>query len=367
MKVVHVFKDCFPPTTGGIEQHMNLLCRLLAQTVDVTILVPSRSRHRVEELLQGVRIIRVPEFGRYASVPFCPTAPLELHRLRPDIVHIHFPNPMGDLTLLLGAPSVPFVVTYHADIIRQKAFLPLYRPVMNHLFKKARKVILSAHENIQSPFLSTCRHKCVVIPFGVEIDAFSLLSHEEAEVRDLRSKLGAPVVLFAGVARHYKGLDVLLRAMAGVNGHLIIAGRGTGDGALKRLAADLGIMNKVSFCGEVSQSRLRILLNTTDIYVLPSINRCETFGVGQLEAMACYKPIVSTNLPTGVQSVNLHGITGLVVPPGEPDALADALNLLLSNPCLCAEFGDAARRHVEQKFRADPMVSKTLEVYRALV
>ena len=103
MKVVHIFKDFYPPTTGGIEQHMNLLCRKLAQQVDVAVLVPSRSFRKSTEQLEGFQIIRVPEFGRYASVPLCLTAPLELRRLRPDIVHLHYPNPMGDLAQLTGA------------------------------------------------------------------------------------------------------------------------------------------------------------------------------------------------------------------------------------------------------------------------
>ncbi len=365
MKVVHIFKDCYPPTTGGIEQHMNLLCRRLARNVEVAILAPSRSRRRVEENLDGVRIIRVPEFGRYASVPLCPTAPLELRRLRPDIVHLHFPNPMGDLTQLLGASKVPFVVMYHADIIKQRIFLPVYRPVLTLLFKKTAKIIFSAKENIpESPLISANRHKCEVIPFGIDIEEFRLRGTEENDqVAALRGEIGGSVLLFVGAARYYKGIDVLLKAMVQVKAGLLLAGRGTQEQSVRRAAADLGVADRIRFCGEVSQSRLRVLLNSTDIFVLPSIDRCETFGIGQLEAMACSKPIVSTDLPTGVRSVNRHGITGLVVPPGEPDALADALNILLSNPSLCAEFGEAARRRVEQEFGAEGMVSKTLEVY----
>jgi glycosyltransferase involved in cell wall biosynthesis len=368
MKVVHIFKDCYPPITGGIEQHMNLLCRKLAKMADVTVLAPSRSLQRVEERLDGVRIVRVPEFGRYASVPLCPTAPLELHRLCPDIVHLHFPNPMGELTQLLGAAAIPFVVMYHADIIKQKVFLPLYRPILTLLFKRARKIIFSAHENIPvAPWISVHRHKSIVIPFGVEIESFSLSDSESTEVEALRSQLGGPLVLFVGAARYYKGLDMLFRAMVDVKGRLIVAGRGTQNTSLKRMANDLDVGDKILFCGEVSQSRLRILLHASDIFVLPSVDRCETFGIGQLEAMACAKPIVSTDLPTGVRSVNRHGVTGLVVPPGEPDALAGALNLLFSNPRLRAEFGNAARRRVEQEFGADRMVSKTLEVYREIL
>jgi glycosyltransferase involved in cell wall biosynthesis len=368
MKVVHIFKDFYPPITGGIEQHMNLLCRRLAQSVDVAVLVPSRSFKRVEERLEGVQILRVPEFGRFASVPLCPTAPMELRRLHPDIVHLHYPNPMGDLTQLFGAYDIPFVVMYHADIIKQKAFVPLYRPILKLLFEKARKIIFSAHENFPAlSWFSAHKHKCVVIPFGVDFEAFHLCDQEAAEVELLRRESGGRIVLFVGAARYYKGLDVLLQAMVEIKGRLIIAGRGTDDPHLKRMASDFHINDKVCFCGEVSPSRLRVLLHAADIFVLPSIDRCETFGIGQLEAMACAKPVVSTDLPTGVQSVNRHGKTGLVVPPGKSGALADALNLLLSDACLRAELGKAAHRQVEQEFGADRMVSKTLEVYHEVL
>jgi glycosyltransferase involved in cell wall biosynthesis len=368
MNVVHIFKDCYPPTTGGIEQHMNLLCRRLAQRVRVTILAPSRSCRRMEELLDGVRIVRVPEFGRYASVPLCPTAPFELHRLKPDIAHLHFPNPMGDLTQLLGAPKVPFVMTYHADIIKQKVFVPLYRPILGHLFKKARKVLFSAEENIDSSMLPLgCRHKCAVVPFGIEIESFRLRDREADAVASLRGELNGPVILFVGAARYYKGIDVLLKSMAKVDGRLLLAGRGTNEPSIRSMARELKVSERVRFYGEVSQSMLRILLHAADIFVLPSIDRCETFGIGQLEAMACSKPVVSTDLPTGVRSVNRQGVTGLVVPPGEPDALAGALNTLVSNPSLCSEFGSAARRRVEREFGADQMVAKTLEVYHEVL
>jgi glycosyltransferase involved in cell wall biosynthesis len=367
MKVLHIFKDCYPPTTGGIEQHMHLLCRRLAQTIDVTILAPSRSRRRVEERIEGVRIIRVPEFGRFASTPLCPTAPLELHRFRPDLVHLHFPNPMGDLTQLLGGSGIPFVLTYHADIIKQKLFLPIYRPVLNLLFKKARKIIFSAEENISGSLVNGWRDRCVVIPFGVEIEAFRLREEEEAAAAALRKELDGPMVLFVGAARYYKGLDILLRAMVQVEAQLVAAGRGTDNPSLIQMARDLGVQNRVRFCGEISDSRLRILLHAADVFVLPSIDRCETFGIGQLEAMACSKPVVSTDLPTGVRSVNRHEKTGLVVPPGDPCALAGALNRLLSDPRLRVVLGEAARRRVENEFEAARMVSKTLEVYREVL
>jgi rhamnosyl/mannosyltransferase len=271
---------------------------------------------------------------------------------------------MGDFTQLLGAFNVPFVMTYHADIIKQKMFLPFYRPVLNLLFKKARKIIFSAKENIAGSMAEGHLDKCVVIPFGVELEAFQLRDAEALELDVFRREMGGPTALFVGAARYYKGLDVLLKSMVQVKGRLIVAGRGTQSDSLDRMAGDLGVRDKVLFCGEVTPSRLRILLNAAHVFVLPSIDRCETFGIGQLEAMACSKPVISTDLPTGVRSVNRQGITGLVVPPGDPAALAEALNRLLSDESLRVELGQAARRQTESQFSAERMVSRTLEVYR---
>jgi rhamnosyl/mannosyltransferase len=198
VKVVHVFKDFYPPTTGGIEQHMRLLCTGLARQAAVTVLVPSRSSRTVEERIDGFQVIRVPEYGRYASVPLCPTLPARLRRLRPDIVHLHFPNPMGDLGYLLSGWRGPLVITYHADIIKQRIFLPFYRPVLMLLFRRVDRIIATSAEYIaSSSLLSRYRDNCTIIPFGVDLEALSLRDGESAAVEQLHKEhgegLGRPV------------------------------------------------------------------------------------------------------------------------------------------------------------------------------
>ncbi len=368
MKVVHIFKDYYPPTTGGIEQHMNVLCRGLAPQADVTVLVPSRSRRTIRERLGGVSVLRVPEFGRYASAPLCPTMPMELRRLRPDLVHIHFPNPMGDLTCLLSGWKAPLVLTYHADIIKQRSLLPLYQPVIELLFRRVRRIIATSTDYIaSSPLLSRYRHLCTVIPFGVDLDTLSLCDGEAVAMDKLRSEHGGRLILFVGVLRYYKGLDVLLRAMCKVKGQLLVVGRGPERRVLEAMADQLGISGRVSFLGEISESELRILRHACDVFALPSIDRCEAFGIAQVEAMACGKPVVGSDLPTGVRFVNQHGRTGLLVPPGEPDALADGLNRLLEDPDLRARFGCSARERVEREFTAERMIARTMNVYREVL
>ncbi len=368
MRVVHVFKDYYPPTPGGIEQHMQLLCTRLARELDVAVLVPSRSRRRVEERLDGVRVVRVPEFGRYASVPLCPTMPHELARLCPDLVHLHFPDPMGDLAYLLAARGVPLIVSYHADVVRHRSLLPLYRPLLARSFAAASRIIAASEEYASSSeLLSRYREKCTIIPYGVTLDAFTLRDGEPDQVERQRASYGGRIVLFVGVLRHYKGVDVLLRALTYVRAHAVIVGQGPMAKEWRNLAGELGVTDRATFVGEVSDAERRILLHACEILLLPSIDRREAFGIAQLEAMACGKPVVSSDLPTGVRLVNRDGETGLLVPPGNPEALAAAITRLLSDSALRARLGQTARERVIREFSVDRMVNQTSDVYSQLL
>jgi rhamnosyl/mannosyltransferase len=368
MRVTHLFKDYFPPTTGGIEQHMQLLCSGLARSMDVSVLVPSRSFRRRTETIDGVHVVRVPEFGRFAAVPFCPTMSLELRRLRPDIVHLHFPNPMGDLAYLLGGRRTPFVISYHADVIRQRRLLPLYRPILDAVFRRAARVIVAAEENIaSSDILTRYKDRCTVIPYGIDLRSFDLTETEAVEVERRRATAGEGMVLFVGVLRPYKGVDVLLKAMARVRARLVVVGRGPNRLELSGLAARLGISGRVLFLGEVSDSERRILLHACDVFVLPSIDNREAFGIVQLEAMACGRPVIASDLPTGVRFVNKNQMTGLLVPPGDSDALAAALQRLLGDERLRQTLGNAAKRRAELEFSADRMVRRVQQVYEEVL
>jgi rhamnosyl/mannosyltransferase len=275
---------------------------------------------------------------------------------------------MGDLAYLLSGVRAPLVLTYHADIVRQRTLLPFYRPVLLRLFSRVQRIIATSPDYIaSSSFLARYRLRCTVIPFGVDLKALLLRDGEAAAVHRLRSEHGSRLILFVGVLRYYKGLDVLLRAMSKVDGYLMVVGRGSERKALEAMADHLGVSGRVSFLGEISESGLRILLHACEVFTMPSIDRCEAFGIAQLEAMACGKPAVSSDLPTGVRFVNQDKVTGILVPPGDPETLADALNLLLDDPGLRARYGCTARERIEREFTAERMIARTLNVYREVL
>ena len=129
----------------------------------------------------------------------------------------------------------------------------------------------------------------------------------------------------------------------------------------------MGLTDRVTFLGEVTDAERRILLHACDVLVLPSIDRREAFGIAQLEAMACGKPVIASDLPTGVRFVNRHEVTGLLVSPKDPEALAAALTRLLGDERLRARLGDAAKKRVEEEFSAERMVNSTLQVYEEVI
>src|SRR5262249_26291664 len=158
------------------------------------------------------------------------------------------------------------------------------------------------------------RSKCVVIPFGIDLDRLKATPQATARVAEIVAAHPGPRLLFIGRLVPYKGVDVLVDAMASVpNATTLILGDGPLRGDLETRAAASGVSGRVRFLGALPDSEVVAHLHACDTFVLPSVTRQETFGVAQLEAMACGRPVVSTNLETGVPWVNQDGVTGLVV------------------------------------------------------
>ena len=357
LRVVHVYKDIYP-VVGGIENHIRLLCRELARQSDIQphILVANPRRRSEAGRLDGVPVTRAASLATVASTPLSPRLAMELRRLRPDLVHLHFPYPVGDIAALMAVPEVPTIITYHSDIIRQRSLLLLYGPLLRLVLRKARAIIATSDAyRASSEWLAPNRDRCVVIPLGIDLAPFL----------PLQPRGDGHTMLFVGRFRYYKGLHFLLDALPHIpNARLILVGSGGQESALRAQAARLGLGERVTFMSQVQDADLPPLYASADLFVLPACERSEAFGLVLVEAAASGLPLVSTELGTGTSYVNIDHQTGLVIAPRDPAALARACNQLLADPALRASYGTAARARAREHFSIDRVANQVADLYR---
>ena len=365
MKVLQLGKF-YPPAKGGMETILALICERTAQHVRNRVLVANTRSSTVEERHGSIEVLRVAALTRIGAVTLCPRMPFELARETADIIVLHEPNPMALVAYFLARPVGRLIVWYHSDVIRPSWLYRLfYQPFLRFALSRAERIVVSSPSlGTSAPELQDFQSKCTVIPFGIEAVAPEQSGERQPSPAEIPRESSQPMVLFVGRLVPYKGVDVLLDAMAGLDAVALIVGDGPQRGALEAQAHRLGIANKVRFLGSVTDQRLASLYRECDVFVLPSVTRQEAFGVVQLEAMAAGKPVVSTDLGTGVGWVNRHGETGYVVPPRDANALGSAIRRLLADPDLRRSMGDAAMRRVRSTFTVDRMIDDTLALYR---
>jgi len=351
VKLLHVYKDFDPPVKGGIEGHIALMCRYQRSWANVEALVCGGGLFRtVREERNGIPVTAAAEWGRLMGAPVAPGFPRLIRRAGADVVMAHSPNPTGEIGCLLAGVMARTVVRYHSDVVRQASAMRLYGPMFRAFLRRAAVILPTSRVYMEtSPWLQPFRDRCVVVPLGIETEAFDRPDPER--VAALRRAYGEPFVLFAGRHRYYKGLPVLVRAAARIPATVVVAGDGPERDRTMALAESMGLKN-LRFPGALSQEDLVAHYHACAVVAFPSVARSEAFGLTILEAHACGRPVVATRLGTGVEWANLDGVTGLNVPPGDPDALAETVNRLLGDADLRERLGSAGRTRVRAEFHA---------------
>ena len=363
LSVLHVGKF-YPPHKGGIETHLQDLCRGLSKSLQVEVLVANEDGSLVEEQVDGFRVTRVPTRMTLSSAPICPKMAAEIGRSDADIVHLHLPNPTAVLAYLASGYQGRLVVTYHSDTVRQRVLGTLFEPFLHQALRRSSAIIAtSPHYRRTSPVLARYLDRCVVIPLGIPLERFE--ENDEETTYRLRGQFQNRLVLTVGRLVYYKGLEYLIEAMKGVNGTLVIVGSGPLRSKLEALARKLGVSGRVIFAGEVPD--VVPYYHAADVFVLASVTRSEAFGLVQIEAMAAGKPVVNTKLDSGVPFVSLHGQSGITVPPADPGALAAAINQLLDDVDLRRSYGLAARERARAEFSLGAMASRTIALYEKVL
>ena len=367
IRVLHVGKF-YPPARGGMERVLQVLAESEGDVVENQVLVANEHPSTVHETVNGVNVTRVSALKKVGAVAICPTFPYWMRRLDSDVMVVHEPNPVAIVAHALVRPKSRLIFWVHAEVVRPAwRYKLFYRPFLRRMLRLADRIVVASPQVAeQAAELHPYRDKCVVIPYAMHPDQHKPTPADLDHIAELRAD-PQPVVLFVGRLVAYKGVDVLLRAMVDVPARLVIVGDGPLRSELETLARSLAIDRRTRFVGNAASDELTALYNACDVFVLPSVTRAEAFGMVQLEAMSCGKPVVSTNLPSGVPWVNRHGVTGLVVDPGDARQLANALATLVDDATLRDRLGAQGRARVEQEFSVRRLVEQTTGLYQNVV
>lgn len=372
MRVLHVGKF-YPPHPGGVERHLFDLSECQARHgLDVACLVHASPGRRESATVGSghVRIARVPCHGQLLFAPVSPTWLLHFRGLvrdfRPDLLHLHVPNPSAFWALLDGSVRrIPSIVHWHADIPDDtghrglRVAYPPYRRFERAMNARAARIVATSGAYLDaSRALAPFRAKSAVIPLGLD-DAGAAGQPPEWPGAGLR-------LLAVGRLSYYKGFDVLLDAIASVPAvSLVIVGEGEQRRALEARIDALGLGARVRLAGHLDDAALEAAYRGCDLFCLPSLDRAEAFGMVLLEAMRAGKPALASDIRgSGVGTVVVDGVTGRLVPPRDSTALAAALVELMTQPQALERMGAAGRARWETGYRIDAVTRQWIALYR---
>lgn len=383
MRILHVVKHYAPNYNGGIGSTRMNIGGVEKVVVDMTeglaergkqvrVLACQGRRAGGTRFIQaGVEVEIAASLGVRLSTPLSPAffARWSSACAWADIIHVHEPFPLATLATAAWPTRKPVVVSWHADIVRQELLgRYIFRPLQRRLCNQAARILptsrrLAEHSNVLRPFLA----KCTPVPIGIPLDRFESTGASRRLADELRGRFGR-FGLAVGRLVYYKGLDILVEALARApNVHFVIAGEGPLELGLRARTEALGIADRVTIIGSfIPNEDLPAWYQACEFVAMPSTSVAEGFGIVQIEAMASRKPVINSDLPTGVPEVSLHEQTGLTVSVGSVEELAAALHRLWHNPTEARAFGEAGRRRAHAEFTRSRMVDRLVEVYRKL-
>ncbi|WP_206839019.1 glycosyltransferase [Marinobacterium iners] len=367
MNVLHLYKSAPPEDIGGVGVVIQNISRYSSvQGVRHRVLVCTKaSELRVEQWPCGAEVYFCPQMTTLASMPFSVNYLRQFKQLLDwaNILHFHHPFPLQDLLYLsarLRRRMPPAVVTYHSDVVRQRFFNLLYTPLARKFLRSVDTVVATSPNYVQSSMLlKTLDRQVDVIPLGVNPLTYPPV-YPQVQAR-LREQVGEGFCLFLGALRYYKGLSYLINAARETGIPVVIAGRGEMEPQLRHEAS--GASN-IHFITEVSEEEKVALLSLAQIFVFPSHVRSEAFGISLLEAQMMRLPLITCEIETGTSYVNQADVTGLIVPPADSLALAEAMRRLHDDPSLCRKMGFAGYARFLGMFTAQEMASRYLQLYR---
>jgi glycosyltransferase involved in cell wall biosynthesis len=358
VKVLHVYQVYFPDDFTGIPRVIWELCEGMA-TLGVQSEVLCLSDSTSENAMQvGNHLVHSASCDlTLASARLSIDVFYKFKELvnKFDIIHYHYPWPVGDALHFLFGRQKPSLVTYHSDIVKQKFLRHLYAPLEASFLKNVDCIIAtSPNYKSSSKNLQKFNAKVSAIPIGLP----ARTAPSQEGLKNWESLLGKGFFLFIGALRYYKGLTILIDAARETGLLVVIAGPG-------RIEEE-NLPDNVRYVGEVSDEDKECLLSLSRAFVLPSHLRSEAFGVALLEAARAGKPMISCEIGTGTTFINVHNKTGYVVKPNNIAELANVMLILSRSDEIIETFGKNAFNRYQNLFTAKHMCQQYLKKYHEL-
>ncbi|GHV44077.1 glycosyltransferase WbpZ [Synergistales bacterium] len=316
----------------------------------------------VSEELEGVLVHRVAPIARVGSAPVGLSFIREFRRLAAwaDVINIHSPNPMGELSALLFGKNKKIVCTYQGDAQRPGFLLPGYDLLMRRFFRICSTVAVSSPKlAASSRVLPSAASKITVVPLGIPIEKYDRLP----------PRRGNPfTVMFAGRLVYYKGVFVLIEALnllkkADLDVRALIVGSGPLEKEIKNVIISNQLEDRVTVLPHQPDDIYRAIFKRADCFVLPSTHKTEAYGIVLAEAMASGLPVISTELGTGTSWINENGLTGLVVPPNDAPALSGAIEFLATHSDERKKMGAGALTRARETLDEKTMLKAYEELF----
>jgi len=379
MKIAHLISN-FPPYYGGMgnvcEAEVEELAKLGHEVVVFTPGNPQRDKKK-----RNLRIKHIKPLFKWGNAAYVPRIVKELDKF--DIIHLHWPFLGGAEKFLLwykkSKQKPKLVVQYHMDLIAPglKGLIFKLNLFLFHrlLVKKADKILISSLDYLKNSQISKYweKHhdKFFISPFGVNQNKFFPEDKNERILKKHYLNFHDKIVLFVGGldnAHYFKGVDVLIKALKKLEKideiKLLIVGEGDLRKKYEKLTRKLDIDNKVFFAGRIENKDKSDYYNLADVFVLPSVTRSEAFGLVSVEAMACGKPIIISNLP-GPRS--LVESNGLIVKVNDVDDLAEKIKFIFSHKEKIDEFGQKSLQLAQEKYYWPKIVEDMAKIYEQVV
>lgn len=375
MRILHISKYYFP-YMGGVEN----ICKYLVERMpsyDTSVVCFNDGKANAVDDVNGHRVYRAGAFMNIARQALSLSYKNGLHWAilaeKPDVIQFHWANPFPAILLRMVMPKdVKLVLHWHMDIIRQWYLYWAVRPWERWLIKRADRIVVTSPQYRDgSKPLQAVKDKVRIVPNAIDDTLFQLQPGDEERISEIKAKYGnKPIVFFMGRHTKYKGLPHLIEAERYMQSDcvIVIGGKGPLTDKLKA-QAEKRRTKRIHFVGRLSDDDLRCYLYAANVFAFPSVTKNEAFGVALAEAMYCNTPAVTFTIKgSGVNWVNLNGVTGIEVPQGKNQDLlyAQALDRLLTDKELQIRYAEAAHKRVAENFLIKHMVEAMENVYKEI-